>query len=196
MRKQFISALLAATTSLVTYAQGIPTIDVANLAQSLNQVLAWQQQYQQMLQQIEQMRQQNQTASDAFKAISGSRGLGQIANQITQSVIRPDFGRQLAATQSHEEAGVLVTSQLENLRASSGTRFGQIQVLMFAINGTTDAKGIAELNARIQAEQAMIQNEVKEANVLQQLYTQQVAALDAARLKRSIQADSMVPKAK
>lgn len=160
-KKLLVATVLVASTTLPAHAQGIPTIDVANLAQALNQVLAWQQQYQQMLQQIEQMRQQHQTAIDSFKASTGSRGLGQIANLIPQSVIPPEFGQVLATARSHQEAGQLVTSQLERISGSTRTRFGQIQALMSAINGTTDAKAIGELNARIQAEQAMIQNEAK-----------------------------------
>jgi hypothetical protein len=66
---------------------------------------------------------------------------------------------------------------------------------MGAINATNDAKAIGELNARIQAEQAMIQNEAKEAAVLQQQYVQQLATIDAFRMQRSIDADSKFPQA-
>ena len=50
---------------------GIPVIDAANLAQAIQQVTAWAQQYQQMVQQIQQMQQQiqNTTGGRGFSAL-------------------------------------------------------------------------------------------------------------------------------
>lgn len=195
MKRNIIIVLAATSLHFASNAQGIPTIDVANLAQSINQVLAWKQQYEQMLQQLEQMRQANTTALTAYQSISGNRALGLVNNTIVESVIPSGFLQQLSATTNHQEASTLVNAQLQRINASTGTRFAQIQQLMAAINTTNDAKAIGELNARIQAEQAMIQNEAKEASVLQQQYTQQIATIEQSRLQRSIRADSKVPKA-
>lgn len=195
MKSKLIFPITIATLHFGVAAQGIPTIDVANLANSIKQVLAWQQQYEQMVQQIEQMQKANATALSAYQAISGNRGLGSINNSITQSVIPPAFYSSLKATTSQQDASRLVGSQLQQLNVSTSTRFTQIQQLMGAINATNDAKAIGELNARIQAEQAMIQNEAKEAAVLQQQYVQQLATIDAFRMQRSIDADSKFPQA-
>jgi type IV secretion system protein VirB5 len=185
--------LLILSFHLDIQAQGIPTIDVANLAQSINQVLAWKQQYEQMLQQIEQMQKANATALASYQAISGNRGLGQINNSILQSVIPPSFYTALSSTQTPQDASRLVNNQLQLINASTSTRYAQIQQLMAEINKTNDAKAIGELNARIQAEQAMIQNEAKETATLQQMYTHQLASIDAFRLQRSIDTNSKIP---
>ena len=195
MKRNFIIILAVTSLHFASSAQGIPTIDVANLAQSINQVLAWKQQYEQMLQQLEQMRQANATALSSYQSISGNRSLGQINNSITQSVVPPGFYNTLQATTTHQDASRLVNAQLQQIHGSTATRFTQIQQLMAAINSTNDTKSIGELNARIQAEQAMIQNESKEAATLQQQYVQQLAAIDSFRLQRSIDADSKFPQA-
>lgn len=194
MKRNLILILTISSLHFASIAQGIPTIDVANLAQSINQVLAWKQQYEQMLQQLDQMRQANATALNSYQAISGNRGMGLINNSISQSVIPTGFFQQLSNTSNHQEASTLVNAQLQRINASTGARFEQIQQLMGAINTTNDAKAIGELNARIQAEQAMIQNEAKEASVLQQQYTQQIAVIEQSRMQRSIRADSQIPK--
>ena len=50
-----------------------PVIDIANLEQALNQIAAWKQQYEQMAAQYKQLERQH-------AAMTGSRNLGQIAN--------------------------------------------------------------------------------------------------------------------
>jgi type IV secretion system protein VirB5 len=195
MKKNLILVLTISSLHLVSVAQGIPTIDVANLAQSINQVLAWKQQYEQMIQQLDQMRQANATALNSYQAMSGNRGLGLISNAIQQSVVPTGFLKQLSGTTNHQDASTLVNAQLQRINASTGDRFAQIQQLMSAINTTNDTKAIGELNARIAAEQAMIQNEAKEAAVLQQQYAQQIAAIEQSRIQRSIRANSQIPRA-
>ena len=59
---------------------------------------------------------------------------------------------------------------------------------MAAINDTQDAKAIAELTARIQAEQAMLTNEVREASTLREslnVQLMQLQAKDAARISNA-----------
>ena len=53
LRRPALALLTVCTLGLAMPAQaGIPVIDAANLAQAIQQVLAWAQQYQQMVQQI------------------------------------------------------------------------------------------------------------------------------------------------
>lgn len=56
-----------------SFAQGIPVIDAANLANSLQQVIAWGQQYQQMTQQIQQLKSQ-------IDGVTGGRGFSTFLN--------------------------------------------------------------------------------------------------------------------
>lgn len=68
--------ILALVTGLFSGGQafaGIPVIDAANLAQAIQQVMAWAQQYQQMTQQIQQLQQQ-------IESVTGSRGFSSVLN--------------------------------------------------------------------------------------------------------------------
>ena len=68
--------ILALVTGLFSGGQafaGIPVIDGANLAQAIQQVMAWAQQYQQMTQQIQQLQQQ-------IESVTGSRGFSSALN--------------------------------------------------------------------------------------------------------------------
>ena len=180
-------AFLALGTSLVA-AQGIPVIDAANLVQAVNQVLAWEQQYKQMLMQIEQLTKQTDLATQNLNAMTGSRGLGTISNGITQSVLDANFQTKLSSLSTHGELNAFANAQLLNLHQATGTRYQQIQALMAAINETNDPKSIAELTARIQSEQAMISNEQKEAELVRQSLEQQHRVIDAQRLQFNINA--------
>lgn len=71
---------------------GIPTIDVANLAQAIMEVLAWGEQYGQMIEQIQQLEQQYDQAVQQYNSLNGSRGLGDILNnQALQGVVPTDL---------------------------------------------------------------------------------------------------------
>lgn len=72
--KQYLFGLaLAFMGASAANAQGIPVIDAANLTQSLQQVIAWGQQAEQMKSQITQM-------ETEYNAISGTRSLGSLFN--------------------------------------------------------------------------------------------------------------------
>ncbi len=169
-------------------AQGIPVIDAANLVQAVNQVLAWEQQYKQMLAQIEQLTKQTDLANQNLTAITGTRGLGTISNGITQSVLDPNFQTKLSGLTTHSDIDGFGSTQLLSLHQATATRYSQIQALMAAINQTNDPKSIAELTARIQSEQAMIANEQKEAELVRQSLEQKHRAVDAQRLQFDINA--------
>lgn len=174
--------MLAVTTlafNIVTpvYAQGIPVIDAAAIVQAIEQVRAWEAQYQQMTQSLQQQQQLIQNAS-------GTRQLGQIANAITSTVLPPDIGRQLLATQNHGDLNNLAIQNFGTLNRSMQTRASQIQDLMRQINSTQDAKSIQELSARIQSEQVMATNEAKEADWLRSQVEMQGRAIDLAHKQR------------
>jgi type IV secretion system protein VirB5 len=193
-----VLATLGATIALGcsnVQAQGIPVIDAANLAQAINQVLAWEAQYNQMLQQIQQLQFQTENSIRNLESITGNRGLGMISNNITASVVDPNLQAQLSQINTYAGSYEAIKSQLNNLTQASTTRFAQIQSLMLAINSTNDPKAIAELNGRIQAEQAMIANEQKEVALVRQQLELQSRALDAQRVQRDINASTQRVKA-
>ena len=188
MTKLLCAGVLLTLGAGFAQAQGIPVIDAANLVQAVNQVLAWEQQYKQMLAQIEQLTKQTDLANQNLTAITGTRGLGTISNGITQSVLDPNFQTKLSGLTTHSDIDGFGSTQLLSLHQATATRYSQIQVLMAAINQTNDPKSIAELTARIQSEQAMIANEQKEAELVRQSLEQKHRAVDAQRLQFDINA--------
>ena len=56
----------------------------------------------------------------------------------------------------------------EQAYATTSSRFASVQTLINAIPSATDQKGILELQARIQAEQGMLQTDSTKLNVLYQ----------------------------
>ena len=86
-------------------------LDAANLQQSVNQVTAWKKQYEQMLQQQQQLQAQH-------AAMTGSRGLGMIANDPRLRGIVPDTAAQtFNAIQS--SGGSSLTPTARAIRATS-----------------------------------------------------------------------------
>lgn len=173
---------------------GIPVIDGANLAQAIQQVMAWAQQYQQMVEQIEQMQQ-------AYNNLNGVRNMGSLVNNPASRKYLPDdyqtilsngVGQweairdaarkfdmatsSLAASSDAAQAFEQVAKQAAINRAGAeeaykmaSQRFSDIQVLLDRVNSAPDAKDIADLQGRIQAEQVMMQNEANKLQMLAQL---------------------------
>jgi type IV secretion system protein VirB5 len=161
-------------------AQGIPVIDVASLAQAYLQVLAWEQQYNQMIQSLNQQQQFIQNTT-------GTRSLGQLFNGIQGPVLPANISQTISGSQSHNELNGVAAQNFGLLRQALQTRSTQIQSLMGQINQTTDPKAIAELQARIQAEQVMATNEAKEGELLQLQIDAQHRAIDASNVAQNIQ---------
>lgn len=184
LKQIILSPLLALAIS--SYAQGIPVYDAASVLTAIQQLLAWEKQYQQMYQQYVNQIQQIENQAQQIANISGTRSLGLINNSLTTPILSGDIQQQLTNATSRQEVLQATTQQLNNMLRASQTRSAQIQNLMSNINQTTDAKGIAELTARIQAEQVMATNESKEAQLLNQLYMMQRQQQDEEfRLERS-----------
>jgi type IV secretion system protein VirB5 len=170
-------AIFALSISTSAFSQGIPVIDAAAIVQAIEQVRAWEGQYQQMMQSLQQQQQLIQNTT-------GSRQLGQVSNAITSTVLPPDIGRQLASTQNHGDLNNVALQNFAALSRAMQTRSSQIQDLMSQINRTQDAKSIQELTARIQAEQVMAANEGKEAEWLRSQVEMQGRAIDLAHKQR------------
>ncbi len=66
----------------------IPISDAANVTQAIQDVMAWGQQYQQMVLQVQQMQQQIQQMQQQYAALAEARGLGDaLSNPATQQVV-------------------------------------------------------------------------------------------------------------
>lgn len=192
---------------------GIPVIDVANLAQAIQEVLAWSQQYQQMVQQYQQMQSQ-------YNSLTGARGLGDILNNpLIQNVVPADVAQVYNGLNTGGYAGL--TSAAQSLRSAAmkyncadrtgeakttceamlntnaqsqayqqnalqtiTQRVSQIQSLQSQINFTQDPKAIAELQARITAENAQVGNDANRIAVMQALAQSQQQAAEQAQKER------------
>jgi len=188
MIRRFVVAtalLLAATEASANY----PVFDAANFGKMVESVIALH----------EQVRQLEAT----YKAVSGSRGLGNVlySPQLKQ-YLPEDWAKVYDAAAEGKYGGIsgtlkdirraerltgTVAEELEKVRARSRRsaevdkavglrafdgakqRLSQIEALMNRVNLTKDAKGVAEIQARIAVEQAAVQNETTKLQLVSML---------------------------
>lgn len=177
---------------------GIPVIDGANLAQAIIQVQSWAQQYQQMVQQIQQMQQQYNSISGIrnMGSLVNNPAARQYLPSDYQTILSQGVGNWAAIRQAAQKFDVAMTSlsassdaagafnqvakqaalnraSAEQAYSTASQRFSDIQVLLDKVNNAPDAKDMADLQGRIQAEQVMMQNEANKLQMLQQLASAQ-----------------------
>jgi type IV secretion system protein VirB5 len=189
--KQLIAGISFSALALVSgsaNATGVPVFDGANLLSAIEQLVAWQAQYEQMVAQINGAKQQ-------YDSLTGSRNLGNILNDPALKGVMPaDINAIYNAIQQGGSGGLTTAAKaLRNaskhydcddragadkaacqafLNNNSQTqafanngmdvvsqRVTQIQGLQNQISSTADPKAIAELNARLVAESAQVTND-------------------------------------
>jgi type IV secretion system protein VirB5 len=166
-------------------------IDVGAIAQLIQEVATLQQQLATAEQQLNQAQQQ-------FQSTTGQRGMQNLLTGINRNYLPTTWSQlptALAAPiQATVNSNAVLTSQQvaalspaeqQQLNAARGnaallqvttqqaysttsSRFASVQQLINAIPAATDQKGILELQARIQAELGMLQNDSTKLNVLYQ----------------------------
>ena len=190
------AAMLVTLTTSASHAQGIPVIDIANLIQTIQQVLNDVTKIENQVQQITQL--QNQLSS-----ITGARNLGNVFNSPTlQNYVPAEAYTAINAVDSSGYSGLSPTAKslrdagmvyncldlagaartncqatlaqpyqqkglLQDAMKSAAGRLSQISSLMTQINGTSDQKGVLEIQARIGAENAMLTHEMSQIQMLQ-----------------------------
>ena len=212
--KMKVGVLLAIASmgfSSVINADGIPTFDGIQAVKMVEQL-------DQLKNQLDQMKQQ-------YKAITGSRGLGEIlTNTGLKSALPQDWQKVYSSIQSGgykglDGAGKAIAdaakladrcnyykegseqkkscqtaavqsaqtqSNIEKALDNATARLENLNQLAKRINSTTDAKAIADLNARINIEQAAIQNEQTRLQLYMKLAeTQEKHAQQAERAARA-----------
>lgn len=172
MKKTAMAALLATAFSFSHPAMsaGIPVIDTTSIAQQILQV-------QHMLTQIERMQ-------DQLDNMSGSRGMADIIDSIYDTAVEVEPVDILsdAGIRSAEEHGLsgevgeiydfgnensaTWLGQSEKSLEQAQERFYTLNNLIAQINNSPDAKDIMDLQARISAEQVMLQNEMAKLTML------------------------------
>lgn len=173
---------------------GIPVFDGANLAQQIQQVASWVQQYQQMVDQFNQMKAQYDSlnGSRGMASLVNNPALRKYLPDDYQTILNSGYGNSTAirasakvlgvdetyidaatdtakAFDSNATQGALNRATAEEGYKQASKRFDTIQVLLDKVNAAPDAKDIADLQARIQAEQVMMQNENVKLNMMAQL---------------------------
>lgn len=178
---------------------GIPVIDVANLANSVQQVIAWGQQYTQMLDQINQLQQQMSQLQTMTSKLEGVRNLGTILNDpsiraalppdmrdSTQLLLNPSalttstanlqqilasFGVNATAYPTAGTSQADLIGRMQQILAASQGRENQLGQLAQRVNTTSDAKDSMDMMNRNVLEAASVNNQLM----------QTVASVEAAR---------------
>lgn len=197
--KNFVRLALASTVSVSAMsanAQGIPVIDVANLVQSIIQVLDDSTQIANQVEQIAALQSQ-------LNSMTGSRNLGAVQNNpALQNYVPPSAYTYVNAVGSSGYSGLTATSKalrdngmvyncldlagaqrtdcqaslaqpyqqkglLQDAMRSASGRLSQITALMSRINATSDQKAALEIQARIAAENVMLSHELSQIQMLQ-----------------------------
>nr|WP_297459452.1 type IV secretion system protein [uncultured Halomonas sp.] len=175
-----IAGVAFATTiglSQPAMAGGIPVIDVSSLTQQILQV-------QHMLNQIEQLKSQLETANKELDSMSGVRGLGNVIDSAYDTAVNVDPNQVLsdAGIRGANEHGLsgevadLYDSGNQNAATWLGQsqksleqaqeRFSELTGLVAEVNNSPDQKDVLDLQARIGAEQVMLQNEMAKLSML------------------------------
>jgi type IV secretion system protein VirB5 len=166
-------------------------IDVASLAQLIQEV-------QQMEQALQTAQNQLSQAQQEYQSITGSRGMQSLLSGINRNYLPTTWSQlptalaapiaatvsanailtpgQVAALSPAEQQvlngargnAALLQVAAQEAYATTSSRFASIQQLISAIPTATDQKGILDLQARVQAEQGMLQNESTKVQVLYQ----------------------------
>lgn len=185
--RALLSSVLLSLIGFNAHAQ-IPVTDVASLTQQIQQVAAWAQQIQGMKDQLTQQQQlfnsmngargigqllnnpelKNALPADWQKVYSSIQSGGYAGLTGAAKVIRDanaiydcNTGAPGTVARCNRELNKVAQDKAfaSDAYAAAQRRLDNIQALMGQIDNTSDAKQIFELQARMQAENAMIQNE-------------------------------------
>lgn len=202
-----LAAIIGAAASPVAYAQWTVNVnsDVPAMINQAQTMAQWAKQYEQMVQQITHLKNQ-------YDSMTGTRGLGQILNNPALRTYLPDQwasiydqvrkgqlqGVSSRATSIYSAEGfdpnatggrkrqldVLAANKAITMQAydASLARVQNINALMQQADATGDVKAAADLQNRMAAENALIQNEQVRLNLAMQL---QQAEMQLAAEQRS-----------
>jgi type IV secretion system protein VirB5 len=196
LRCRLAAAALLATGAGSSHAQGIPVIDIANLIQTIQQVMNDITEISNQVEQINQLQAQ-------VSSMNGARMLGTVSDNpmlrnyvpanaysFVNAVGTNGYGGLSPTAKSLRDADMLyncmdlsgtarTTCQanlaqpyqqkglLQDAMAAASGRLPQINALMGQINATSDQKAVLEIQARIGAENALLAHEMSQVQMLQ-----------------------------
>ncbi|MDQ2736660.1 MAG: P-type DNA transfer protein VirB5 [Pseudomonadota bacterium] len=173
---------------------GIPVIDVAALVQAVQEVMQSIEQITNQIRQIEQLQSQYQAITGARNLgdvmnnpalqnyipanatqllgnvqSSGYSGLTDSARTLRDAQMTYNCLNLSGSAQTQCQSGLAMPYQqkalMQDAMDAARGRIGQIQSLMQQINATPDAKAVAEIQARLDAENAMLQHQQTQINL-------------------------------
>lgn len=196
--KRVIAVLVMVLVSRFSFAAGVPVIDVANLANAIQQFQQMTQQYQQMVQQyntmqsqLQNMKQQWETQKDSLQAMTGTNpfsglGKGTYWTEWDQLMSGPDLQAAIDSLNlpdvEHlteaglETRGVRLAELAKEVTAvntqlsNTESRFNTIDALIQKVDSAPNQKTATDLTARIAGEQAKLTNELIKVMLLEQKF--------------------------
>ncbi len=195
-RLKIAAAAAILATSGAARASGIPVIDVANLVQTVQQVMNDITEINNQVQQITQLRAQldsingvrnlgrifhnpaltNYVPAEVYTVLNGVNAAGYSGLNATAKALRDAnmvyncmdrSGADRVACQAALAQPYQHKGLLQYAMKAASGRLSQIQALMGQINATNDQKSVQEIQARIGAENALLAHEVSQVQMLQ-----------------------------
>lgn len=176
-----VLSLSMLSPALTTHATGLPVFDAANAINALQQIIHMKEQIDNQIEQISQLKKQ-------LEAVTGSKdigsALGNIADQlpdewqsIYNSVGNADYKKLIQGKNYTPETALKQLTQDHELsiKAFNDTkrRLDNIQKMIQKIDETEDLKAAQDLQNRIAAESAIIQNNQTKLDMMARLAAQQ-----------------------
>ncbi len=196
IRLKLAAAVLIGACATGADASGIPVIDVANLIQTVQQVMDDITQINNQVQQIAQLQAQ-------LNSMNGARNLGNVFNSSTlmnyvparsfqkfNAVSLSGYSGLTSTAKALRDSGMVYNcldlqglvrtdcqaalalpyqhkGLLQDAMTAAAGRLSQIQSLMSQINATQDQKAVQEIQARIGAENALLAHEMSQLQMVQ-----------------------------
>jgi type IV secretion system protein VirB5 len=179
-------AMASALAFTTTPASAFLGFGGSNIAKETTQIASWIAQYAQMVQEYNQL-------VEEYRSLNGIRGMASLVNnpqlrrylpdeyrdilsrgygdwQALRSALDNPVGSTNLQKYRRDQLAIDEAMTLESYKQAS-RRFGDIQVLLDKINDASipDAKDMQDLQARIQAEQVMMQNEASKIAMMKNL---------------------------
>lgn len=179
-------AIASGLTFTTTPASAFLGFGGSNIAKETTQIASWIAQYAQMVQEYNQL-------VEEYRSLNGIRGMASLVNnpqlrrylpdeyrdilsrgygdwQALRSALDNPVGSTNLQKYRRDQLAIDEAMTLESYKQAS-RRFGDIQVLLDKINDASipDAKDMQDLQARIQAEQVMMQNEASKIAMMKNL---------------------------
>lgn len=176
--------ILAITVTIMASFTSSTSAFYGGVAQEVTQIISWALQYQQMAEEFQQL-------EETYRSLNGARGMEELVNnpeirkylpEDYAGVLQQGYGNWLELRQLLESTEgnksiydktrdklAIDEAMTQEAYRQASKRIQDIQVLLDKLKDTPDAKDIADLQGRIQAEQAMIQNERVKLSMLQSL---------------------------